>query len=103
MGSRLVGTLARKARPILNGRDYDNAKKRLAAAMQQPGWVREDERIDALTVALNEFETRYVARELQRAVEWAECVFVPSIDTPDSPRRRWTDPRDPVASAQSQP
>jgi hypothetical protein len=97
MGSRAFSTLTRKARPILNGRDYDNAKKRLAAAMQQPGWVREDERIDALTVALNEFETRYVARELQRAVEWAECVFVPSIDNPDSPRRRWTDPQDPPA------
>src|SRR5512134_2160444 len=83
MGSRLFGTLTRKARPILNGRDYDNAKQRLADALQQPGWVREDDRIDALTVALSEFETRYVARELQLAVEWAECVFVPSIDRPD--------------------
>lgn len=91
MGGRLFGTHTRKARPILSGRDYDNAKRRLADALQQPGWMREDERIDALIVALAEFETRYVAREPQLAVEWAECVFVPAVDSAASLRRRWSD------------
>ena len=92
MGSRMFGAPTRKARPILSGRDYDNAKRRLADALQQPGWVREDERIDALILALAEFETRYVAREPQLAVEWAECVYVPAIDSAAAPRRRWSDP-----------
>lgn len=92
MGSRQFGSIARKARPILNGRDYDSAKKRLVEALRQPGWVREDDRIDALMVALIEFEKRYVTRDLQLAVEWAECVFVPALDNADVPRRRWSDP-----------
>ena len=91
MGGRQFGTPPRKARPILSGRDYDSAKRRLADALQQPGWIREDERIDALILALAEFETRYVSREPQRAVEWAECVFVPAVDSAGAPRRRWSD------------
>ena len=91
MGSRQFGTPTRKARPIMCGRDYDNAKRRLADALQQPGWVREDERIDALILALAEFETRYVGREPQVAVEWAECVFVPALDSSPALRRRWSD------------
>jgi len=91
MGSRVFRTLTRKARPILSGRDYDNARRGLADALQQPGWIREDERIDALIMALAEFETRYTAREPQLAVEWAECVFVPAIEPPAGPRRRWSD------------
>jgi hypothetical protein len=97
MGSRQFGAPTRKARPILCGRDYDNAKQRLADALQQPGWVREDERIDALILALAEFETRYVGREQQLAVEWAECVFVPGIDSGGALRRRWSDA--PLATA----
>ena len=97
MGTKQFGTRARRARPIMCGRDYDNAKQRLADALQQPGWVREDERIDALILALAEFETRYVGREPQLAVEWAECVFVPSVESGASLRRRWSDP--PLATA----
>jgi hypothetical protein len=95
MGSRFVGGLApvlrSKARPIMNGRDYDLAKQRLAEAMDLPGWMQETSRIEALSVAISEFEVRYVAREVQLAVEWAECVFIPPLETPERPRRRWSD------------
>jgi hypothetical protein len=95
MGSRFLGTLApllrSKARPILNGRDYDVAKQRLAEAMREPAWMQEANRIDALTAAISDFELRYVTREVQLAVEWAECVFIPPLEGPDRPRRRWND------------
>jgi hypothetical protein len=95
MGSRFLETLAplvrSKARPIMNGRDYDLAKQRLAEALGQPGWMQESVRIEALSVAISDFETRYVTREVQLAVEWAECVFIPPLDTAQRPRRRWND------------
>jgi hypothetical protein len=96
MGSRFLGALAPllrygKARPILDGRDYDLAKERLAAAIGEPAWMQENSRIEALSLAINDFETRYVTREVQLAVEWAECVFLPPLDTTDRPRRRRTD------------
>jgi hypothetical protein len=93
MGSRflaaLAPTLRSRARPIMNGRDYDLAKKRLAEAMDQPGWMQETSRIEALSVAISDFEVRYVTREVQLAVEWAECVFIPPLETAE--RRRWSD------------
>jgi hypothetical protein len=96
MGSRLLGALAPllrygRARPIMSGRDYDAARQRLAEATGQPGWMQEVTRIEALTVAVNEFQARYVAREVDLAVQWAECVFVPPLEESERPRRRWTD------------
>ena len=93
METTLYGRTARQARPIQTARDYDRARLRLAEARKQPGWSREDDRIDALTLAVTEFETRYVSREVQLTVEWAECVFIPQFLTEASPRRRWNDPR----------
>jgi hypothetical protein len=93
MGSRFLAPLLRygRARPIMNGRDYDLARARLADAVAQPAWMQETQRIEALTVAITEFESRYVTREAQLAVEWAECVFVPALTPDDRPRRRWSD------------
>jgi hypothetical protein len=75
----------------MSGRDYDAARQRLAEAAGQPGWMQEVTRIEALTVAINEFQARYVAREVDLAVQWAECVFVPALEESERPRRRWTD------------
>jgi hypothetical protein len=96
MGSRFLGARAPvlrygKARPIMNGRDYDLAKQRLADAMREPAWMQENQRIEALSVAITDFEVRYVTREVQLAVEWAECVFVPPLEPDERPRRRWSD------------
>jgi hypothetical protein len=93
MGSRFLGTVPNRARPILNTRDYDNARRQLAEALAQPAWLREEGRIDALIVAVNAFEHRFLAREPQVVVEWAECVYVPSLPGTNS-RRRWSDRAD---------
>ncbi len=92
MGTRFLGLFTRRARPIFSERDYDRARVRLAEARAQPGWIRKDDRVDALAVAVAQFERRYVSREVQLAVEWAECVFVPQVSTDPAPRRRWNDP-----------
>jgi len=91
MGSRQFRALAHKARPILSTRDYDAARKRLRAALKQPGWLREEERIEGLMRELSNFENRFLMRERWLAIEWAECVFVPDLGDADAPRRRWSD------------
>lgn len=90
MGSRFIGAVPHRARPIHNTRDYDSARKRLAEALAQPGWLREDARIDALIVAVNAFEHRFLSRDSQLVVDWAECVFMPPLDPIDR-KRRWSD------------
>jgi len=91
MGSREFSPVARKARPIRSTRDYDAARKELKHALRQPGWLREEERIEALIHELAGFEDRFLMRERWLAIEWAECVFVPHLDEDDSPKRRWSD------------
>jgi hypothetical protein len=53
--------------------------------------MQEAARIDALCAAITEFEVRYVTREVQLAVEWAECVFIPPLEPAERRRRRWND------------
>ena len=48
MGSRQFGASVRKARAILSTRDYDAARKQLKQALKEPGWLRQEERIEAL-------------------------------------------------------
>ncbi len=91
MGSRQFSAPEHKARPILSTRDYDAARKRLKAALREPGWLREEERIEALMHALTDFENRFLMRERWLAIEWAECVFVPGLGGDDAPKRRWSD------------
>jgi hypothetical protein len=91
MGSRQFGPSVRKARPILSARDYDAARKQLKQALKEPGWLREEERIEALMHELTGFESRFLMRERWLAIEYAECVFVPDLDEEDAPRRRWSD------------
>lgn len=90
MGSRFFGAVPHQARPILTTKDYDSARKRLSEALAQPGWLREEGRIDALIVAVNAFERRFLSRDSQLVVEWAECVFMPPLDPIDR-KRRWSD------------
>lgn len=91
MGSREFRPAVRKARPILGTRDYDAARRQLKQALKEPGWLREEERIEALMHELAEFESRFLMRERWLAIEWAECVFVPGLEDADAPRRRWSD------------
>ena len=91
MGGRDLGSDARMARPILTARDYDAARQRLVEALREPGWTREEDRIEALIHALRGFEGRLLMRDASLAIEWAECVFVPGPDYGQAPRRRWSD------------
>ncbi|MCC7548469.1 MAG: hypothetical protein IT532_11950 [Burkholderiales bacterium] len=93
MGSRFAVGTPHQARAILNTRDYDHARRRLSEALGQPGWLRDESRIEALSLALAAFERRILAREPQVSVEWAECVFIPALGDGNCPRRRWSDPR----------
>ncbi len=92
MGSRFPVGTPYQARPILNTRDYDHARRRLSEALGQPGWLRDEDRIESLSLAVTAFERRILSREPQLCVEWAECVFVPALEDNDCPRRRWSDP-----------
>lgn len=82
-----------KARPIRSTRDYDAARKQLKAALKEPAWLRHEDRIEALTQEILDFENRFLMRERSLAIEWAECVFVPRPDEHDNPGRRWSDPQ----------
>lgn len=93
MGSRFPGDTRYLARPIFSTRDYDHARRLLSQTLGQPGWLRDEQRIESLSLALSAFERRILSREPQLAVEWAECVFVPALEERDCPRRRWSDPR----------
>jgi hypothetical protein len=82
----------RRARRIASERDYEAARTLLAHELQEPGWTRAHERIDALIWALREYESSLLTRDINLAVEWAECVFVPALEPGDArPRRRWSD------------
>lgn len=89
MGSRQFHPSVRKARAILGTRDYDAVRKQLKQALKEPGWLRQEDRIEALMHELSDFEDRFLMRERWLAIEWAECVFVPELS--DAPRRRWSD------------
>jgi hypothetical protein len=91
MGGRDARAAAGKARPILTTRDYDAARQQLVAALREPGWTREEDRIDALMRALRGFEGRLMMRDASLAIEWAECVFVPAAEIEPARKRRWSD------------
>ena len=91
MGSRYFHPEARRARPIINTRDYDAARKGLKKALKAPVELREDDRIEGLRQELRAFEDRFLMREQWLAIEWAECVFVPDIELDEAHRRRWND------------
>ena len=91
MGGRDARGGVGKARPILTTRDYDAARQQLVAALREPGWTREEDRIDDLMHALRGFEGRLMMRDASLAIEWAECVFVPTTELDPAPKRRWSD------------
>ena len=81
-------TPARRARPILWKRDYEAAKNRLLLIHEG---VDGDQRFLALLSELTDYERRNPAVDLTRAVDWAECVFVPVLRLDSEPARRWSD------------
>ena len=89
MGSVDSHAFAKRARPILWKRDYDAAKDRLLMIAKG---VDGDQRFLALLSELTDYERRNPSMDMTRAVEWAECVFVPVLRIGSDPARRWSDP-----------
>ena len=92
-GDQIMGSMhrrahANRARPILWRRDYEAARKLVKQTARSSN---DDERFLALLEAVYEYERNRPSLELLRIVDWAECVFVPSMPGDMERSRRWSD------------
>jgi len=91
MESRQFGIQAALARPILNERDYQNAKALLAKEMKHSHSERVWARLEALMQAVADYERRFLEGEEEDASNWLEYAYASALDDTGSPRRRWSD------------
>lgn len=91
MGSRQLGTEVAHARPILNERDYQNAKALLAKEMHQKHTERVWARLEALMQEVAEYERRFLEGEEDDASRWVEYAYASVLEETETPQRRWTD------------
>ena len=94
MGSRLARIEAAPARPILNERDYQNAKAILAKEMHQKHTDRVWARLEALMQEVAEYERRFLENEEDTSIDWIEYAYASALDENEGPRRRWSDTTD---------
>jgi len=94
MGSRDHRPASKRARPILNERDYQNAKVLLEREMKHAHTDRVWERLEALMQEVADYEARFVQGQDEDTAEWLEYAYHSALDECDGPRRRWTDPDD---------
>src|SRR3954452_18290445 len=90
MGTRDTG-IDMKARPILNERDYQNAKSLLAKEMHNTHSDRVWARLEALMQAVADYERRFLEGEEEDSGEWIEYAYAAVFEETDVPRRRWSD------------
>jgi hypothetical protein len=95
MGSRQHRPAHKKARPILNERDYRAAKVLLEREMKHAHTDRIWERLEALMQEVADYEARFVQGQDEDAAEWLEYAYHSALDEREGPRRRWSDPDDP--------
>ena len=79
------------ARPILNERDYKNAKALLAREMHQKHTDRMSARLEALKGEVAEYERRFMEGGEQDASRWVEYAYTSALTETDAPQRRWSD------------
>jgi len=93
MGSRQLGAEAEvaHARPILNERDYQNAKALLAKEMHQKHTERVWARLEALMQEVAEYERRFLEGQEDDASRWVEYAYASVLEQTETPLRRWTD------------
>jgi len=94
MGSRPARTEASPARPILNERDYQNAKAILAKEMHQKHTDRVWARLEALMQEVAEYERRFLESEDDTSTDWIEYAYASALEETEGPRRRWSDMTD---------
>ena len=80
-----------KARPILNERDYQNAKALLAKEMHNTHSDRVWARLEALMQAVADYERRFLEGEDEDATDLIEYAYAHALDESDMPSRRWSD------------
>src|SRR5690349_8746514 len=80
-----------KARPILNERDYQNAKSLLAKEMHQSHSDRVWARLEALMQAVADYERRFLEGEEEDAADWIRYAYEAALEEAEMPRRRWSD------------
>ena len=91
MGSREIGAEIVRARPILNERDYQNAKALLAKEMHQKHSDRAWARLEALMQEVAEYERRFLEGEEDDASRLVEYAYSSALEETETPRRRWSD------------
>jgi hypothetical protein len=91
MGSREFRAEVSKARPILNERDYQNAKALLAKEMHQKHTDQVWARLEALMQEVAEYERRFLEGEEDDASRWVEYAYASVLEETETPQRRWTD------------
>jgi hypothetical protein len=80
-----------KARPILNERDYQNAKALLAKEMRHSHSERVWARLEALMQAVADYERRFLEGEEDDSGEWIQYAYSAVLEETDAPQRRWSD------------
>ena len=90
MGTRETG-IDMKARPILNERDYQNAKSLLAKEMHNSHSDRVWARLEALMQAVSDYERRFLEGEEEDATDLIEYAYAHVLDETEMPQRRWSD------------
>ncbi len=91
MGSRQFRPAAKKSRPILNERDYQDAKVLLEREMKHAHTDRVWERLEALMQEVANYEARFLQGDDEDADEWVEYAYQTALEDEDGPRRRWSD------------
>ncbi len=90
MGSRdMEGDM--KARPILNERDYQNAKALLAKEMRHSNSDRKWARLEALMQAVADYERRFLEGEDEDPTDWIQYAYASVLEEAEVPGRRWSD------------
>ena len=79
-----------KARPILNERDYQNAKALLAKEMHQTHSDRVWARLEALMQAVADYERLFLEGEEDDAGDWIQYAYAAALEESEL-HRRWSD------------
>lgn len=94
MGHRQFDAASSEARPILNERDYQNAKAMMAQELHRNHTAQMWARLEALMHEVAEYERRFLEGEDDDAARLVEYAYASVLDDDEAPQRRWSDPFD---------
>lgn len=94
MGSAHLEPEASKTRPILNERDYQNAKALVAKHINVKHTDRMSARIEALMQEVADYERRFLEGEEEDAARLVEYAYTEALEETEVPQRRWSDSSD---------